>query len=114
MYLNKSILEDVREAVGLTSDTTDYDTELIMHINTAIGKLNQNGVGRFLVVQNNESTWGHLQDPTQEKGNLFFQMVPLFVSMSTKLIFDPPPPSAVQHYTTSIDQMLWRLKVAFE
>jgi hypothetical protein len=48
--VTNSILEDIRVAVGLDATTSDYDTELLMHINSAIGKLNQNGVGNFLVV----------------------------------------------------------------
>lgn len=68
MYLNKSILEDVREAVGLTSDTTDYDTELIMHINTAIGKLNQNGVGRFFSCSEQRIDLGTPTRPNSREG----------------------------------------------
>jgi hypothetical protein len=112
--VNQSILQTVRSAVGLSSDTTDFDTELLMHINGAIGKLNQNGVGNFLVVDNEDQKWIDLQDATQVEGNKYFQMIPLFITLSTKLLFDPPPPSAVQTYQNNIDQALWRLKIAYE
>lgn len=114
MDVTKSILQDIRVAVGLDASTSDYDTDLLMHINSAIGKLNQNGVGNFLVVNDDITTWGDLQNPDQVEGNKYFQMVPLFVSLSTKLIFDPPPPSAVQYHQMNIDQTLWRLKLAYE
>lgn len=107
-------MRDIREAVGLTADTSDFDIELLMHINVAIGKLNQNGVGKFLVVQNETTTWGDLQDPTQTEGNLYFQMVPLFIALNTKILFDPPPPSSVEHHANSIADILWRLKIAYE
>lgn len=112
--VNKSILQDIRESVGLESTVADFDTELLMHINSAIGKLNQNGVGNFIVVENDTSTWGDLQDPTQTEGNKYFQMIPLFITLSTKLLFDPPPPSSVQYHASNIDQILWRLKIAYE
>lgn len=112
--LTNSILQDVRTAVGLSSDTTDFDTELIMHINSAIGKLNQNGIGKFLVVKDDTSTWNDLQDPLQTEGNKYFATIPVFVALNTKLLFDPPPPSSVQHFANSIDQSLWRLKLAYE
>jgi hypothetical protein len=112
--INKSILQTIREAVGLSSTTTDFDTELLMHINTAIGKLNQNGVGNFLVVENEDSVWKDLQNPSQTDGNQYFQMVPLFITLSTKLMFDPPPPSTVEYYQNSIHDALWRLKIAYE
>ena len=114
MDVNQSILQTVRVAVGLSNDTVDFDTELLMHINGAIGKLNQNGIGKFLVVNDEESKWIDLQDDTQVEGNKYFQMVPLFIALSTKLLFDPPPPSAVQTYQNNIDQALWRLKIAYE
>lgn len=114
LNINNSILQEVRTAVGLAHDTVDYDTELLMHINGAIGKLNQNGVGNFLVVENEDQKWIDLQDPLQVEGNKYFQMVQLFIALSTRILFDPPPPSTVQMYQSNIDQTLWRLKVAYE
>ena len=114
MDVNKSILQDIRSAVGLDANTSDFDTDLLMHINSAIGKLNQNGVGNFIVVEDEDMTWGDLQNPDQVEGNKYFQMIPSFIMLSTKLIFDPPAPSAVQFYQMNIDQTLWRLKLAYE
>lgn len=114
MDVNSSILRDIRVAVGLAADSTDFDTDLLMHINAAIGKLNQNGVGNFLVVQNDQQKWLELQNPLQVEGNNYFQMVPLFITISTKLLFDPPPPSSVQYHAQNADQILWRLKIAYE
>jgi len=112
--LTKSILEDIRVAVGFDRYTNDFDIDLIMHINSAIGMLNQNGVGNFIVVNNEEQVWGDLQNPLQTAGNQYFQMVPLFIAISTKLLFDPPPPSSVQYHASNAEQILWRLKIAYE
>jgi hypothetical protein len=114
LNVNNSILQDIRVAVGLSPDTADYDTELLMHINSAIGKLNQNGVGKFLVVNDELDIWLDLQDETQVEGNKYFQMIPVFIALSTKIIFDPPPPSAVPVYQDNLNQSLWRLKIAYE
>lgn len=113
MYLTASILEDIRESVGLDRTCNDFDTELIMNINALIGELNQNGVGKPLVIQNDTSTWNDLQDVTQT-GNYYFPLVPLFIKLKTKMLFDPPPPSAVQYHSNTADQLLWRLKTAYE
>lgn len=110
----KSILRDIREAVGIGEDVPDFDTEILMHINSALATLNQNGVGLPVVVTDDTTTWGNFKDPLQVKGNTMFHMVPLFVALSTRVIFDPPPPSAVEHFSNSINQFLWRLKVAYE
>lgn len=114
MIPSNSILEDVRISVGLSKDTTDFDTELLMHINASIGKLNQNGVGNNLMITDTATTWGDLQDTPNAESNEAFKMVPLFIALSTKLLFDPPPPSSVQLHQASVEQLLWRLKIAYE
>lgn len=114
MNLENSILEDIRLAMGLAKTDPSFDTDLLMHINAAIGKLNQNGVGKELVVIDTDDIWDDLQDPTQADSNNSFKMVPLFIALSTKLLFDPPPPSSVQLHQSSIEQLLWRLKMAYE
>lgn len=110
----KSILKDVRASVGLTEDTTDFDSELIMYINTALITLNQNGVGRLVTIVDDTTTWSEFKEPTQILGNANFSLVPSFVMLSTKVIFDPPPPSAVDHFNRMVDSILWRLKVGYE
>lgn len=114
MKLTNSILRDIRESVGLSPDASEFDTELLMHINTSIVKLNQNGVGNLLIVTNEDSTWNDLMDPNQINGNKSFPAVPLFIQLNTKLLFDPPPPSTVQYYSGNAEEILWRLKIAYE
>lgn len=109
-----SILKDIRRSVGLAEDSVDFDTDLVMLINASLGILHQNGVGLPLMVVDELDTWGDFKNPNQVEGNVFFQLVPLFVQLNTKILFDPPPPSAVQHFSTTIDQLLYRLKAAYE
>lgn len=112
--LDHSILITIREGLGLASDDTSFDTELIMHIVAAIARLNQNGVGNLVSVYDDTTTWKDLKDETQVEGNKLFNLVPIFVLMSTKLIFDPPAPSIIDHYVRTADELLWRLKIAYE
>lgn len=114
MELTNSILEDVREALGIGKDVADFDTEILMHINTALSVLNQNGIGNSIMINDTNTTWLDFQDPLAIEGNKVFAMVPLFITLSTKQIFDPPPPSTVEYYTKNIDSILWRLKIAYE
>lgn len=114
MNLTDSVLLKIRGAVGLSETTSDFDTELLMHINASIGTLNQNGIGKEIVVTDETTTWSDLQDPTQADRSEYFKMVPLFISLSTKILFDPPPPSNVQFYQSRIEELLWRLKIAYE
>lgn len=109
-----SILQSVREYVVGTSDNEEFDKELISHINSALGKLNQAGIGKFLVLEDEEQTWDDLIDPEQEEGNKFFKLVPQFINLDTQLLFDPPPPSNVEYHSNSSKELLWRLKIAYE
>lgn len=110
----KSILKSVRAAVGLDEESSDFDTDLLMHINAALIKLNQNGVGLPVLVTDDKTTWADFKDPLQIEGNKSFGMVPLYVALSARIIFDPPPPSAVEHFVNTTSQLLWYLKVAYE
>lgn len=113
MEMDKSILVNIRESLGLSADDNSFDEEILMHINSAIGSLNQNGVGSNIVVFDDTTVWNDLMDESQVEGNVYFKMVPLFIKLSTKVVFDPPPPSLVDYYSKLIDEHLWRLKVAY-
>lgn len=114
MSEDESILKSVRSTVVGTPDNADFDRELLNHINSSIAKLNQNGIGNFIIVKGEDETWGDLKDPLQLEGNKYFKMVPLYISLSTQLLFDPPPPSNVQYHSDSSKELLWRLKIAYE
>ena len=114
MILTNSILEDIRERVGLTRDSGEFDSELTTHINSALMNLRQNGVGLPIVVEDTVKTWQDFRDETQVNGNEFFPMVQSYVMLFTKTFFDPPPPSMVERYTTQLKETLWRLRLAYE
>lgn len=108
--INESILKEVREGVNAPEE---FDKELIIHINSALGTLYQNGVGHPLFISDDTSTWSDLIDEKQVEGNKMFSIVPLYIMMSVKIVFDPPPPSIVEYYKNHISELLWRLKVAY-
>lgn len=113
MDLDQTILAHIKEAIGLSDEDVSFDTDILTHINSSIGDLNQNGIGNIIDV-NEETTWRELQNPEQEKGNEYFKMIPSYIALNTKILFDPPPPSSVEQYANSIQKTLWRLKIAYE
>lgn len=57
--MSESILNSVKALVNLTEDNTDFDKELIIHINAAFSTLHQLGVGpnpQFKITGSSE-TW---------------------------------------------------------
>ena len=114
MILSNSILEDIRERVGLTRESIEFDSELVTLINGAIMTLRQNGVGSPIVVEDETKTWQDFKDDSQVNGNEFFSMVQSYLMLSVKVLFDPPPPSMVEHYSQKLNEILWRLRLAYE
>ena len=112
--LTDSILKTTRYALGVGSCPTAFDAELVLHINAALSILNQNGCGRVVSVQTELETWGDFQDPTQTIGNPFFHLIPTYVFTKTKILFDPPPPSNVAFYDNYTQELLWRIRIAYE
>lgn len=112
--LEDSILETVRDFI-VGKGNKEFDNELIPHVNSNIAKLTQAGIGNKNVIVLNEGVkWIDLKDEKQTKGNEYFYMVPLFVILSTQILFDPPPPSNVEYHSNSAKELLWRLKIAYE
>lgn len=115
MEMDGSILEHIRDSVGLTKDNEEFDTELINHINMSIVKMHQNGVpiNKFRITK--DTTWGDLlTDPQAVVSSEHIGLIPTFMSLNVKLLFDPPPPSSVEFHVRSMDELLWRLKIAYE
>lgn len=114
ILIENSVLQSVRAALGLDPLDNSFDYELIMHINTAFATLNQNGVGSIIQIIDERATWDSFKDPSQMVGNTMFEMVKTYVSLKTKILFDPPPPSSVAYHIASVDELLWRLGVAYD
>lgn len=113
MNITSNILPDVRKFLNIDNTGTTFDGEVIPHIMSAIGKLSQNGVCFPTIVTDN-TTWSDIIPAEMIVNPEVFSMVPLYVMLSTKIIFDPPPPSAIPYYQSNLDDMLWRLRVTYD
>lgn len=108
--MDDSILATIRKMlVGMVSDDTGFDGELLLHINTAIMTLRQAGVGpqNGFLVESAADTWDdYLGD---DIGML--QMVKDYIFLSVKIVFDPPTNSSVlQTYKDLMQEYIWRLR----
>ena len=107
-----SILTSIKKLLGMDADYTAFDTDVIIHINTALAILCQLGVGpdkRFRI-RDDSATW---QDFVGEDTRL--DDVKDYVYLKVKLLFDPPSSSAAIQSTESlISEIEWRLNVTAE
>ena len=114
MAAEPSILKSIRLAVGLDAEDDSFDGELLMHINGGIMTLNQNGIGRPVIVTDDSATWDELKDPSQDYANEMFVAVKSYIFVKTKILFDPPPPSTIKYMSEAVDEYLWRLRESFD
>lgn len=106
--VTESILDSVKEMLGISIDDTSFDKELTMHINGALMVMTQLGVGSAegYRITSNAETWAvFLQDRTD------LELVKTDVYLRVKLVFDPPTNSFL---VTSIDRQIaeydWRIE----
>lgn len=106
--MSDSILTTIKQMLGgLTAQNTMFDTEIITHINTALFRLHQLGVGpeKRVLIEDTEDTWesifGNMDD---------LQAVKDFIYFRVKLVFDPPTSSFVlESIKEQIKELEWCL-----
>ena len=108
--METSILKTTKKNLGLAADYTDFDPEIIGYINTALATMTQVGVGptEGFQIQDEFAEWGHLLG-----GDPRLNAVINYVSMSVRLMFDPPATSfGINAIQEQLNQMVWRIEVA--
>ena len=102
----ESILTSIKKLLGIMSDYTSFDDDIIIHINTAFAMLNQLGVGPeggFMIVDA-DSRWEHY---TTEKN---LNMVKTYIYLKVRLLFDPPTSSAlIESINRTLSEIEWRI-----
>lgn len=112
VILIESILTSIKKMIGITEDDTHFDSEIIIHINTAFVVLTQLGAGppEGFTIQDKNSVWSDfLAD------NKRLEFVKSFVYLKVKLIFDPPLSSAViESINRTVEELEWRIMVEID
>ena len=105
-----SILTSIKKLLGITESCTDFDTDIIMHINTVLMTLNQLGVGtEGFQIEDKNAVWSEFIDPNK------LAATKSYVHLRVKLLFDPPLNSAIiEAIKESIKELEWRLNVRVE
>lgn len=104
MNNEQSILDTIKGMLGPSTDYDAFDTDIIVHINSAFGRLCELGVGPAypFEIEDNATVWGE-----------FSTSVPLpqikrFIFLYVKTIFDPSANSVItQAYKEEIDKLEW-------
>ena len=103
--MSDSILATIKKMLGLESDYTAFDIDIMVFINSALMVLNQLGVGNSLHILGATETW---QDFLGDSTDL--ESVKELVYLRVRRVFDPPASSSVlSSIDSQIDELQWRL-----
>lgn len=104
-----SILTSIKKLLGITEDCTDFDMDIIIHINSVFMILQQLGVGPpdGFTIKDKTTEWSeYLIQPE------FLEAVKTYVYLKVRLLFDPPQTSALIESTKNlVAELEWRLNV---
>ena len=106
--MTDSILVSTKKLLGITQEQTDFDTDIIITINTAFSILHDLGIGpsEGFSIDGASSTWSsYISDNV-----VLLEKVKTYVYLKTRLYFDPPTNSFLLDSMKSLVQELeWRL-----
>ena len=92
--MNESILNTLKKMLGITEEQTEFDAEIIIHINSVINILHQIGVFNsaddVYSIDGPAQTWADFLTDISK-----FSMVKSYMFIKVKLLFDPPLNSTV-------------------
>lgn len=109
----ESILPSMKLMLGMEPDYNAFDTDLIIHINTALSKLSQVAVGPkegfLLDIEHPETSKWEDFIGTDSK---LLHMAKTYVYLQLRILFDPPQNSFTQEMLKQeAEELLWRLNV---
>lgn len=108
----ESILTSIKKLLGPEEEYTHFDTDIVIHINSALAVMTQLGVGpkEGFFIDDATATWSDfLGDDTR------LNLVKSCVFLRVKLLFDPPSSSAaIESMNRMISEFDWRIEHAVD
>ena len=85
--MENSILTSTKKILGIGSDYTAFDLDIITHINATLSTINQMGIGpdNCVIVEDDTTQWSDLDVPDNQ-----LSMLRTYVFLKVRMIFDPP------------------------
>lgn len=111
VYNPESILDSIKKLLGIDFSYTQFDPDIIIHINMAFGFLSQMGVGpsEAFSISSNETVWS---DFFGESGLGIKETVKTYIYLKVRMVFDPPSSGIVaESFNKAISELEWRLHV---
>ena len=110
--METSILTSIKKLLGVAEDYSEFDEDIITHINSVFLNLTQLGVGpeEGFMIEDDTAVWEDFIDDSIQ-----LQAVKTYMYLKVKLLFDPPLSSSVtESFTRMIAELEWRLNAAVD
>lgn len=111
--MDESILTSIKKLLGITEDYTQFDTDIIIHINSVFSTLTQLGVGpdAGFMIEDDSAVWSDYLTTSDSRLNF----VKTYIYLKVRLVFDPPQSSAaIDAINRQISELEWRINVAVD
>ena len=104
--MNQSILTTIKKFLGITEDYTQFDIDILIHINTVFAMLHDMGVGPDTTysIIDSTNTWSEFIQDSED-----LDMVKSYIYMKVRMMFDPPTGGVKEAMDSSIKELEWRM-----
>lgn len=107
-----SILTSIKKLLGPEEEYEHFDTDIIIHINSALMVLTQLGVGPstgFSIIDKS-AVWTDFVPDIKR-----IEAIKSYIYLKVKLVFDPPQSAAaIESINKMISELEWRINIAAE
>lgn len=107
-----SILTTIKKLLGIESDYTHFDSDIIIYINSVLMSLNQIGIGpdAGYAITSDTETWSNYLGASTN-----LEAVKSYIYLKVRLVFDPPSSdSVIKAIERQIQELEWRLNIQGE
>lgn len=107
--MTDSILNTTKKLLGIAEENTEFDLDIILHINSVFTILTQLGVdpSKGFFITDSSATWSDFI-PEGE----MMEAVKSYMACKVRMLFDPPTSSAtMQALQNMCNELEWRLNV---
>jgi hypothetical protein len=105
-----NILQDIKQVLGIEASDASYDTDLLMHISTAISVLTQLGIGPADLLVDKDTTWENFIGSTSR-----YISAKSYIYLKVRILFDPPTSGFVlDAWKSHASELEWRLNILAE
>ena len=110
----ESILTSIKKLLGVPEEYSQFDPDIVMHINTVFLNLTQLGIGPAagFFIEDDGAVWSDFVNIDDEPQ---LNAVKTYIYLKVKMVFDPPLSAAViESINRTIAELEWRLNAFAE